>query len=196
MQIRTGLHSQLSEVHGKKHHDFKTRTIRARDTPRPVLCQLGLMAGEKWLRTVQLAVKQPHRSLDSQCLWNFPSATQVHKQGGLRVVPPGLHITRGKLQILYMAQGGAPQQVPGTPDMVLRVVWKKPLPGYFNCVHVQQQNTTAEWPLAGFVRRYWGFPDLLFSMTFFFKILLYHFTFFHLTLQKNSVIFVETNSFL
>lgn len=47
MQIRTGLHSQLAEVYGKKHHYIKARMIRSRDAPRPALCQLGPAAGGK-----------------------------------------------------------------------------------------------------------------------------------------------------
>lgn len=54
---------------------------------------------------------------------------------------------QGQITAFVHGPRWCPSAGAGTPDSVRRVVWRKPLAGYFNCVHVQQQNTTAEWPL-------------------------------------------------
>ena len=88
--------------------------------------------------------------------------------------------------------------------MVFRMVLRKRLPRYLNHVHVRQQNITAEWPLAVFVRRCHGFTDLSFLSDIPFqtlpillcKVFFSPLKFFHLILQKSSIKFVETNTFL
>lgn len=85
MQIRTGLHSQLSDVRGKKHPYFKARMIRSRITPRPG--PVPVWADDRWkiaqnrAAGSEAATQEPQacgglqaRSPGNRCLWNSPSA--------------------------------------------------------------------------------------------------------------------------
>lgn len=179
MQIRTGLHSQLSDVRGKKHPYFKARMIRSRITPRPG--PVPVWADDRWkiaqnrAAGSEAATQEPQacgglqaRSPGNRCLWNSPSAEATQAAhtptGKVRVVPPGSAKHQGKItasvhcprwcpsagvwhtavpRVGFAAWAKPPQNC---HYMVLRVVLRKPLPGYFSCGHVQQKNIIAEWP--------------------------------------------------